>query len=101
MVYKDFYHLMLEFFSQPVVLYTGSRNVPFTIYTEEQKLFVRNSKDNISCILPKEVSAFVERFEESDSLSAKDYHNVTFKASYLLAAMKYISVKSSLSLENK
>jgi len=101
MIYKDFYHLMLESFAQPVVLYTGSRNVPFTIYTEEQKLFVRNGKDNISRILPKEVSAFVERFEESESLSAKDYQDVTFKASYLLAAMKYISVKSSLSLENK
>ena len=48
MAYKDFYHLMLEYFSQPVELFTGSRNVPFTLYTEEQKLFVRNGKDNTS-----------------------------------------------------
>lgn len=95
MAYKDFYHLMLEYFSQPVELFTGSRNVPFTLYTEEQKLFVRNGKDNTSRIDPKEVAAFVERFEESESLLAKDYQDVTFKASYLLAAMKYITEQSA------
>ncbi|UFM68976.1 hypothetical protein LO739_19475 [Leclercia adecarboxylata] len=91
MAYKDFYHLLLESFSQPVELFTGSRNVPCTLYAEEAKLFVRNGKDNISRIVPKEVAAFVERFEESESLLAKDYQDVTFKASYLLAAMKYIT----------
>lgn len=45
MAYKDFYHLLLESFSQPVELFTGSRNVPFTLYAEETKLFVRNGKD--------------------------------------------------------
>lgn len=93
MAYKDFYHLLLESFSQPVELFTGSRNVPFTIYTEQQKLFVRSGKDNASRINPKEVAAFVERFEENESFLAKDYQDVTFKASYLLAAMKYITVK--------
>lgn len=91
MAYKDFYHLLLESFSQPVELFTGSRNVPFALYAEEKKLFVRNGKDNTSRIDPKEVAAFVERFEESESLLAKDYQDVTFKASYLLAAMKYIT----------
>lgn len=95
MAYKDFYHLMLEYFSQPVELFTGSRNVPFTLYTEEQKLFVRNGKDNTSRIDPKEVAAFVERFEEAESLLAKDYQDVTFKASYLLAAMKYITERNA------
>ena len=95
MAYKDFYHLLLESFSQPVELFTGSRNVPFTLYAEEAKLFVRNGKDNISRIDPKEVAAFVERFEESESLLAKDYQDVTFKASYLLAAMKYISEQNA------
>lgn len=95
MAYKDFYHLLLESFSQPVELFTGSRNVPFTLYAEEQKLFVRNGKDNTSRIDPKEVAAFVERFEESESLLAKDYQDVTFKASYLLAAMKYITEQNA------
>lgn len=95
MLYKDFYHLLLESFSQPVELFTGSRNVPFTLYAEETKLFVRNGKDNISRIDPKEVAAFVERFEESESLLAKDYQDVTFKASYLLAAMKYITEQNA------
>lgn len=95
MVYKDFYHLMLESFSQPVKLFTGSKNVPFTLYVEGQHLFVRNGKDNASRIVPKEVSAFVERFEESESLLAKDYQDVTFKASYLLAAMKYITEQNA------
>lgn len=95
MVYKDFYHLMLESFSQPVELFTGSRDVPFTLYAKETKLFVRNGKDNISRIDPTEVAAFVERFEESESLLAKDYLDVTFKASYLLAAMKYITERNA------
>lgn len=101
MAYKDFYHLLLESFSQPVELFTGSRSVPFTLYAEEQKLFVRNGKDKTSRIAPKEVAAFVERFEESESLLAKDYQDVTFKASYLLAAMQYITVKNSLNTDNK
>lgn len=91
MVYKDFYHLMLEYFFQPVELFTGARKLTFTLYTEEQKLFVRNGKDNTSRITQKEVAAFVERFEENESSLAKDYQDVTFKASYLLAAMKYIT----------
>ncbi|HCC5834073.1 hypothetical protein [Citrobacter farmeri] len=94
MVYKDFYHLMLEYFTQPVELFTSAKKKPFTLYAEEQKLFVRNGKNNISRINPSEVAAFVERFEESESLLAKDYQDVTFKASYLLAAMKYITVKT-------
>ncbi|MFP8735754.1 hypothetical protein [Klebsiella aerogenes] len=101
MIYKDFYHLMLESFSQPVELFTESRNVPFTLYVEEQKLFVRNGKDNTSRIGPKEVAAFIERFEENESLAAKDYQDVTFKASYLLAAMKYINIKNPLNTDNK
>ncbi|MCS5880199.1 hypothetical protein LNP17_03740 [Klebsiella variicola subsp. variicola] len=32
-------------------------------------------------------------FEENGSMLAKDYQDVTFKASYLLAAMKYITFK--------
>ncbi|ATA20571.1 hypothetical protein EDC48_10680 [Gibbsiella quercinecans] len=91
MVYKDFYHLMLEYFYQPVELFTGARKLPFTLYAEEQKLFVRNGKGNISLITPKEVAAFIERFEENESSLPKDYQDVTFKASYLLAAMKYIT----------
>lgn len=91
MVYKDFYHLMLEYFYQPVELFTGARRLPFTLYAEEQKLFVRNGKGNINLITPKEVAAFIERFEENESSLPKDYQDVTFKASYLLAAMKYIT----------
>ncbi|WP_438335505.1 hypothetical protein ACSYAE_01950 [Edwardsiella tarda] len=95
MAYKDFYHLMLESFSQPIELFTGSRNVPFTIYAKEQKLFIQNGKDNTRRIDPNEVAAFVERFEESESLLAKDYQDVTFNASYLLAAMKYIIAQNA------
>ena len=97
MAYKDFYHLMLEYFAQPVKLVTGARNQPFTLYAEEQKLFVRNRKEKVSRIAPKEVAAFVVRLEESESLSPKDYQDVTFKASYLLAAMEYITAQNSLS----
>lgn len=50
MVYKDFYHLMLEYFAQPVELFTSAKKMPFTLYAEEQKLFFRNGKNNISRI---------------------------------------------------
>lgn len=53
MIHKDFYHLLLESFSQPVELYTESRNVPFTLYVEEQKLFVRNGKIIPAVLAPK------------------------------------------------
>lgn len=95
MAYKDFYHLMLEYFAQPAELVTGVRNQPFTLYAEDQKLFVRNGKNNVSRLDPKEVAAFVVRLEETESLSPKDYQKVTFKASYLLAAMKYIAEQNS------
>ena len=72
-----------------------------SINKAEQKLFVRNGKDNTSRIGPKEVAAFVERFEENGSMLAKDYQDVTFKASYLLAAMKYITLKNALNPGNK
>lgn len=85
---------MLESFSQPVELSTGPRKIPFTLYVEEQKVFIRNRKNTISRIDPKEVAEFIERFEESESLLAKDYQDVTFKASYLLAAIKHIAEKN-------
>ncbi|EJJ0659555.1 hypothetical protein SNN53_001106 [Cronobacter sakazakii] len=94
MLYKDFYHLMLESFAKPVELVTDMRKLPFTLYAEEKKLFVRNGKNNISRIGSKEVAAFIERFEEVGSLQPKDYQDVTFKASYLLAALKYINDKN-------
>ncbi|PKH25209.1 hypothetical protein CIG19_05080 [Enterobacterales bacterium CwR94] len=101
MVYKDFYHVMLENFVQPVELFTSVRKLPFTLYVEEQKLFIRNGKNNVSRINSNEVAAFVKRFEDSDSLHSKDYQDVTFKASYLLAAMQYITEKNALKPENK
>ncbi|EMH4163348.1 hypothetical protein RJ498_002619 [Pluralibacter gergoviae] len=101
MVYKDFYHLMLECFTQPVELFTKARKTSFTIYNEDQKLFVRNGKNNISRISSSEVAAFVEKFENSNSLRPKDYHDVTFKSSYLLAAMQYIREKGELKPENE
>ncbi|WP_082678675.1 hypothetical protein V8Z79_02980 [Pantoea dispersa] len=93
MIYKDLYHLMLEYFTQPVELVTSAKKLSFTLYSKDKKLFVRNGKNNVSRINANEVAAFVERFEDSGSLLPKDYQDVTFKASYLLAAMQYITKK--------
>lgn len=92
MPYKDFYHFMLERFSQPVELVTPARKQPFTLYVEQGKLYVKNARNNIRCLNKKGVSAFIEHYEETNSHSHKDYQDITFNASYLLAAMKYLSM---------
>ncbi|KMV67202.1 hypothetical protein AI29_14660, partial [bacteria symbiont BFo2 of Frankliniella occidentalis] len=91
----------LEYFAQPVELFTAARKVPFTLYAEKQKLFVRNGKNNISRINSSEVAAFVQRYETCSSLLPKDYHDKTFKASYLLAAMRYIAGRYTLTPEDQ
>ena len=92
MTYKDFYHFMLESFSQPVELVTAGRKKTFTLYAERGKLYVKNSKNNVRTIDKKYMDAFIERFEDTGSLFPGDYQDVTFNASYLLAAMKYLSL---------
>lgn len=92
MPYKDFYHFMLERFSQPVELVTLGRKQPFTLYVEKEKLYVKNASNNIRRLDKKSVAAFIEHYEETDSRLPKDYQDVTFNASYLLAAMQYLSV---------
>lgn len=95
MAYKDFYQLMLECFSQPIELITQARSQPFTLYVDDDILYVRNVKGKNRRIRPQAVARFIEKFEEDESFSPSDYQNVTFNASYLLAAMKYITEKYS------
>lgn len=92
MPYKDFYHFMLERFSQPVELVTLGRKQPFTLYVEQGNLYVKNASNSHRRLDKKSVAAFIEHYEETCSQSPKDYQSVTFNASYLLAAMKYLSV---------
>lgn len=91
MIYKDFYSYLLEQFSQPVDLFTGARKQPFTLYSERDVLFIKNAKDNIRRLDREGVDAFIARFEETASTAPGDYQDVTFNASYLLAAMKYLA----------
>lgn len=44
MAYKDFYHLLLESFSQPVELFTGSRNVPLLSTLKKQSCLFEMEK---------------------------------------------------------
>ncbi|CAK9883834.1 MAG: hypothetical protein XXXJIFNMEKO3_00208 [Candidatus Erwinia impunctatus] len=96
MVYHDFYHVLLACFSQPVELITGIRKIRFTLYVEEQKLFVLNSKNKTSRISAKETAAFIQRYKETGSLQPKSYQDVTFKSSYLLAALQYLSERNKV-----
>lgn len=92
MTYKDFYHFMLESFSQPVELVTPGRMQPFTLYVEQGNLYVKNASNNVRRLDKKSVAAFIERYEDTGSQSPGDYQDATFNASYLLAAMKYLSL---------
>lgn len=96
MAYKDFYQLMLEYFAQPVELITQARSQPFTLYVDNDILYVRNVKGKTRRIRPQAVAKFIAKFEEDESFSPSDYQGVTFNASYLLAAMRYITEKCSL-----
>lgn len=96
MGYKDFYQLMLECFAQPVALATPAQNKAFTIYAENENLYVKNAAGNIRQIRSNNVAVFVERFEEVESFSPSHYQDITVNASYLLAAMKYITEKYPL-----
>lgn len=91
MIYRDFYHHLLEHFSQPVELFTGARKQVFTLYSEQNVLYIRNSKNNIRRLGRDDVDAFITRFEETGSILPRDYQDVTFNSSYLVAVMKYIS----------
>jgi len=89
-VYKDFYQLMLEQFTSPVELFTLSRKQPFSIYAEQETLYIKNTGGNIRRLDRKSVAAFIEHFEETGSQAARDYQDITFNASYLLAVMRYL-----------
>lgn len=91
MIYRDFYCYLLEQFAHPVALFTGARKQPFTLYSDQDKLFVKNSKNKVRRIQRESVDAFIARFEETGSFTPADYHDVTFNSSYLLAAMNHLS----------
>lgn len=91
MIYRDFYQHLLEHFSQPVELFTGARKQGFTLYSEQDVLYIRNSKNNIRRLRRDEVDAFMTRFEDTGSLFSQDYLDVTRNSSYLLAIIKFIS----------
>lgn len=91
MIYRDFYQHLLEHFSQPVELVTGARKQGFTLYSNQGKLYVKNSKNKESLVHKKAVNAFISAFEETESISPSHYKKITFHASYLLVALEYIS----------
>ncbi|MFY4850316.1 EAL domain-containing protein, partial [Klebsiella pneumoniae] len=64
----------------------------------------------IRCVCGKKIGPDPRNFNQRVSLGRndllirtfpKDYQDVTFKASYLLAAMKYITLKNALNPGNK
>lgn len=91
MIYRDFYQHLLEHLPQPVELFTGARKQGFTLYSEQDVLYIRNSQNNIRRLSRDDVDAFIARFEETGSVLPRDYQDVTFNSSYLLAIMKFIS----------
>lgn len=99
MIYRDFYQHLLEHFSQPVELFTGARKQGFTMYSNQGKIYVKNSKNKESHVPRKDVNAFIAEFEETENISPSHYKKITFHASYLLVAIEYISKGNNVSIE--
>ncbi|HDL7646297.1 TPA: hypothetical protein PXO92_002935 [Yersinia enterocolitica] len=88
---EAFYSFMVKKFAVPADLATGKRNIPFTIYSENGRLFIHNSKGNTHPIDSKSATTFFQHYKKTGSLSPKTYLAMTFKASYLLAAVQHIT----------
>ncbi|WP_180036071.1 MULTISPECIES: hypothetical protein [unclassified Acinetobacter] len=93
---KNIYEVLLAEFSEPINLNTGVRHIPFTIYSEDGKLKVQNSKNNHRLIDRKQVQNFYDEYKKTGSLSPKNYLDITRHSSYLLAAMHHLKANGSL-----
>ncbi|HGI5912002.1 TPA: hypothetical protein ACJTCA_001700 [Yersinia enterocolitica] len=59
---EAFYSFMVEKFAIPADLTTGKRNIPFTIYSENGRLFIHNSKGNTHPIDSKSATTFFQHW---------------------------------------
>lgn len=84
---QPFYDLLVETFKEPAKLTTGARNAKFTIFSDQGKLYILNSKNNTRPLDEKPANEFFEMYKKTGSTSPITYRDATFNASYYLAAI--------------
>ncbi|ELM8519573.1 hypothetical protein Q2O24_005088 [Salmonella enterica] len=84
----SFYELLINEFKTPLELTTGARKIAFTMFSDEGKLYVLNSKGNTRPLDEKPANDFFETFRKTGSTSPITYRDATFNASYFLAAIQ-------------
>lgn len=91
----SFYELLLNACKEPLELATEARQAPFTMFSDEGKLYVRNSKGKVRPLDEKPANEFFEMYKATGSTSPVTYREVTFNASYYLAAARELLVNKS------
>ena len=74
-------------------LITEARKTEFTMFSDNGKLYVINSKGNTRRLEPMYVNNFFEEYKKTGSMSTSSYQDITFNSSYLLAALQYLMEK--------
>ncbi|WP_240834509.1 hypothetical protein [Escherichia coli] len=90
---KPFYEVLIEEFKNEKKLITEARKTEFTMFSDNGKLYVINSKGNTRRLEPMYVNNFFEEYKKTGSMSTSSYQDITFNSSYLLAALQYLMEK--------
>lgn len=87
---KPFYQILVDEFQNEKKLTTEARKSEFTIFSDDGKLYVINSKGNTRKLDEVYVNEFFEEYKRTGSTSTSSYQDITFNSSYLLSALKYL-----------
>jgi len=87
---KPFYEILIDEFHDEKKLMTEARKSEFTMFSDNGKLYVINSKGNTRRLESIYVNNFFEEYKNTGSMSPSSYQDITFNSSYLLAALKYL-----------
>jgi len=86
----DFYSALVHAFKNPVSLETISRNIPFIAFSDDDKVYIENSKGKTRVCEEKAANGFFEIYKKTGSLSPSEYRDATFNASYYLPMINYM-----------
>lgn len=92
----SFYELLVTKFKKPKEFMTEARAKPFTVFSDEGKLYVLNAEGNTRRLSETSVNNFFNLFNETGSFSPSIYQGVTFNSSYLLAVLKELLTNETI-----
>lgn len=87
---KPFYQILIDEFHDEKKLMTEARKSEFTMFSDDGKLYVINSKGNTRRLEAIYVNNFFDEYKNTGSMSPSSYQDITFNSSYLLAALQYL-----------